>query len=102
VLVVPSVEGDSEVRPMSLEHDVRAARLAVDALTAAVDGLRRHYGEHVDIERLVTDTDRVGHDLDLLVGREESPHTGPMQMIPDEDYPPEFWADADDEGVGRP
>jgi hypothetical protein len=86
---------------MSLEHDVRAVRRAARELADAVDALRRHFGDHVDLRRLVMDTERIGHDIELLAGPEEAAGRGPLEVIPDEDYPPEFWQDAGDEGVGR-
>ncbi|NHC12889.1 hypothetical protein [Motilibacter deserti] len=82
------------------ESDVRHA--ARD-LARAVEALRRDGDDSPDLRRLVQDTQRIAEDLDLLFGP-ESPVTAlsvTPDVIPDGDYPPGFFADAEDEGVGR-
>ena len=84
--------------------DVSAVRAAARELELAVDQLRRHHGDSVDVRRLAADTARIQEDLDLLAGAPPAPvapgSTEPV-VVPEDDYPPEFWADAGDEGVGR-
>jgi hypothetical protein len=88
---------------MALDQDVAAARSAAAQLAEAVQQLGRHYRDSVDLARLEADVDRIGPDLDLLAGpvpaAAEPQH---LEVIPDTEYPPEFWADAADEGIGRP
>ena len=82
------------------ESDVRHA--ARD-LGRAVDGLCRALDDSPDLRRLVQDARRVAEDVDLLLGSQPA-RTGPAvtpDVIPDGDYPPGFFADAEDEGVGR-
>ena len=82
--------------------DFTAVRSAVLELTRAVDDLRRSAGDSIEVRRLMVDAARISEDVDALVGVPTPPPTDvqPIQ-IPDGDYPPEFWADASDEGVGR-
>jgi hypothetical protein len=89
---------------MTGESDVSSARAAVRELQRAVEGLRRHYRDALDVQRLSLDVSRVAEDLDLLAGPEPAVGGGgavPLEVIDDRDYPAEFWADAGDEGVGR-
>jgi hypothetical protein len=89
---------------MTGQSEVSSAREAVRELQRAVEGLRRHYRDSVDVARLSIDVGRVAEDLDLLAGPERAPAAGdaaPLEVIDDRDYPAEFWADAGDEGVGR-
>ncbi len=84
--------------------DVSAVRTAARELELAVDQLRRHHGDSVDLRRLATDAARIQEDLDLLTGHPgpaSGPPPGEPVVVSDEDYPPEFWADASDEGIGR-
>jgi hypothetical protein len=84
------------------QQDIAAARSAAQELARAVEGLRRHYPDGVDLQRLVADAGRISVDLDLLCGAEHaSSAPRELEVIPDGDYPAEFWADAQDEGVGR-
>jgi hypothetical protein len=86
---------------MTVEADVTAARAAVRDLKRAVEGLRRSHPDSVDVRRLAVDADRLGEDLDLLLGPETVASTPALELIEDRDYPPDFWGDAGDEGVGR-
>jgi hypothetical protein len=83
------------------QQDVAAARAAAQALSRAVQSLRSHYPDGVDLQRLVADAGRIETDLDLLCGsaQADAPQRE-LEVIPDGDYPAEFWADAEDEGVG--
>jgi len=82
------------------ESDVRHA---VRDLARAVEGLQQHGGDSTDLQRLVQDTRRVAEDVDLVFGPETPLTSLTLQpnVIPDGDYPPGFFADAEDEGVGR-
>jgi hypothetical protein len=77
-------------------------RSAVRDLLSAVEGLQRDHADGPDLRRLLVDAQRVSEDVDLLLG--SSTATNPAanpDVIPDEDYPPGFFGDAEDEGVGR-
>ena len=91
---------------MQVVDDVKAARRAVQELSAAVAGLTRHYPDTVDVRRLKADVARLDDDLDLLCGtalpQEAPPPPKPArQVIPDHSYAHDFWMDAEDEGLGR-
>jgi hypothetical protein len=84
------------------QQDVAAAREAARELNRAVESLRRHYPDGVDLQRLSADAARIETDLDLLCGAvRDSAAPRELEVIPDGDYPADFWADAEDEGVGR-
>ena len=76
-------------------------RHAVRDLLQAVEGLARDYADSPDLRRLTVDAQRVAEDVDLLLGASRSAPLSQPDVIPDEDYPPGFFADAEDEGVGR-
>jgi hypothetical protein len=79
-------------------HEVGAARRAARDLVRAVEHLKAMHGDSVDMRRLLADAQRISEDLDLLAGPDApEPGTGEPIMIPDHDYPPEFWNDADRE-----
>jgi hypothetical protein len=79
-------------------EEVAAARRAARDLVRSVERLQAQHGESVELRRLLVDAQRVAEDLDLVAGPEDRPSPGgePI-MIPDHDYPPEFWSDADRE-----
>lgn len=79
-------------------QEATAARREARDLVGAVEYLRTRHGDSVDMRRLLADAQRISEDLDLLAGPglPES-GTGEPIMIPDHDYPPEFWNDADHE-----
>jgi hypothetical protein len=83
-----------------LGHDLQAVHRAAHELTRAVTELEHVAGKHVDVRRLVEDARRIHEDLALL-GIHAPPRDEEPIVIPDEDYPPEFFADAHDEGIGR-
>ena len=77
-------------------QDVSAARRAARDLVRAVEQLRARHGDSVDMRRLVADAERVGEDLDILAGTSiPDPGLAEPIVVPDHDYPPEFWQDAD-------
>ena len=83
-------------------HDVSAARRAARDLVRAVEHLKAQHGDSVDMRRLLADAQRISEDLDLLAGPDAAqpgaePGAGDPILIPDHDYPPEFWSDADRE-----
>jgi hypothetical protein len=89
---------------MTASEDLAAAAVHVSALRDDVASLQAHVGETVDVVRLKDDVARLHADLALVTracGLGDTP--GPAQekvYIPDGDYDPSFWQDADDEGVG--
>ncbi len=86
---------------MSVQEDVAVARAAVGEMKRAVEGLRRHYPESVDIRRLAVDVERIGEDIDLLAGPVDAGGPPPtLMVIEDREYPPDFFADAEAEGIG--
>jgi hypothetical protein len=80
-------------------QDVSAARRAARDLVRVVEHLKTQHGEDsVDMRRLLADAQRISEDLDILAGPDAAePGAGEPIMIPDHDYPPEFWSDADRE-----
>jgi len=79
-------------------QEVSAARRAARDLVRAVEHLKAKHGDSVDLRRLLADAQRISEDLDLLVGPDTPlPGVGEPIMVPDHDYPPEFWNDADRE-----
>jgi hypothetical protein len=89
---------------MTASEDLAAAAVHVSALRDAVASLQAHVGETIDIGRLKDDVARVRADLTLVAracGLSDA-HASPQEKvyIPDGDYDPSFWQDADDEGVG--
>ena len=91
-----------------VDEDIAAARRAVQGLDRAVQALVRHFGDTVDVRRLLADVGRLGADLDLLRGTAPAPAPAaqpapapPREVIPDTPYDRDFWMDAEDEGIGR-
>ena len=79
-------------------QEVSAARRAARDLVRAVEHLKARHGDSVDMRRLLADAQRISEDLDLLAGPDApEPGAGEPIMMPDHDYPPEFWHDADRE-----
>jgi len=76
--------------------EITMARRAARDLVQAVELLKAHHGDSVDMRRLLADAQRISEDLDLLVGPESSASTDePHIVVPDHAYPPEFFRDAD-------
>lgn len=90
---------ESEAASMSIpSQDVGAARRAARDLVRAVEHLKSEHGDSVDMRRLLADAQRISEDLDILAGPDAAePGGGDPILIPDHDYPPEFWSDADRE-----
>jgi hypothetical protein len=80
------------------ETDLRSS---VRELLYAVEGMKRHRSDSPDLRRLALDAQRVAEDVDLLLGPESTTAVEAADVIPDGDYPPGFFGDAEDEGVGR-
>ncbi len=74
-------------------------RVAMRNLRTAIENLRRGRPDTIDLRRLTVDVERVAEDVDLVLGPEPAPPTE-VHLIPDHDYDPQLFADADDEGVG--
>ena len=90
---------------MTVTDDLAAATRDLAALRTSVLALQTHCGETVDVQRLKDDVARVASDLALLarqVGASTPTPTAEKVYIPDGDYDPSFWAEADDEGLGAP
>lgn len=93
---------------MTVEEHLRAASGHVSGLRTSVADIREVLGTTVDVQRLRDDVARLADDLDLLArgagigagGRTGAP--GEIVFIPDTEYDPSLWADADDEGIGHP
>ena len=89
---------------MTASEDLAAAAAHVSALRDAVSSLQAHVGETVDVARLKDDVARLHADLALVsraCGLGDAPGTAQEKVyIPDGDYDPSFWQDADDEGLG--
>ena len=86
---------------MSVQQDVAVARTAVEELRRAVQGLRRHYPDSVDIRRLAVDSERIAEDIDLLAGPVDAKGPPPtLMVIEDREYPPDFFQGAEAEGIG--
>ena len=76
--------------------EITTARRAARDLVQAVELLKAHHGDSVDMRRLLADAQRISEDLDSLAGPEApDPHANESIVVPDHDYPPEFWQDAD-------
>lgn len=78
-------------------------RTAVHDLLRRVEDVRHDLPDGPDLRRLFVDAARVAEDVDLLLGPDPASTSGPvvLEVISDADYPPEFFGDAEDEGVGR-
>ena len=86
---------------MSVQQDVAVARAAVGDMKRAIEGLRKHYPDSVDVRRLAVDVERIGEDIDILAGPVDAEGPPPtLMVIEDREYPPDFFADAEAEGIG--
>jgi hypothetical protein len=89
---------------MPLQDDVNEVRRALAALRRAVDTLQSHAAESIGLRRLASDVARLSDDLDELGDLKPARPAGDrlprLQFVPDQPYEPDFWRDADDEGVG--
>jgi hypothetical protein len=89
---------------MAVQHDVDLTRRAVHALEQAARTLTRHFGDTVDTRRLHADIGRLEDDIDLLCGKAlpNAPSPCELEIVEDKEYGPDFWAGAEDEGLGAP
>jgi hypothetical protein len=78
---------------MSLEHDVAAARRAVDDLEQACARVLGHFADTVDSRRLRVDVTRLRTDLDLVCGAQPVGARAPQ-------YPSVVWDDGYDGSIG--
>jgi hypothetical protein len=90
---------------MTVKDDLETAAGAVATLRRSVSALQGRLGDTVDVQRLRDDVTRIAADLNLLSRQAGLPQAGAAQQgeivyIPDEDYDPSLWADADEEGLG--
>ena len=86
------------------QRDVAEVRRALATLQRAVGGLQARHAETLGIRRLVSDVRRLTDDLEELGELRPVHHTGDrlprLEFVPDRPYEPDFWRDADDEGIG--
>lgn len=89
---------------MPLQEDIAEVRRALAALQRAVGTLETRYADSLGLRRLTSDVRRLADDLDELGELRLAKPTGDrlprLEFVPDKPYEPDFWRDADDEGVG--
>lgn len=85
--------------PIPPESAGAQVRAAMRDLRTAIEALRRGRPDTIDLRRLAVDVERVAEDVDLVLGPEPAP-PAEVHLIPDHEYDPQLFADADDEGVG--
>ncbi|WP_427896003.1 hypothetical protein ACQHIV_18910 [Kribbella sp. GL6] len=87
---------------MTISDELERTRTALVALEKSLVALRNRLGSHLDVLRLLDDLERCAADLRRLeqqVGVRRGPHE--LVVIPDDDYALDFWAEAEQEGLGR-
>lgn len=90
---------------MTVQNDLETAAGAVSTLRRSVASMQAHLGDIVDLARLRDDVARVAADLNLVaraagLSQAAEAQPGEIVYIPDEDYDPSLWRDADEEGLG--
>jgi hypothetical protein len=89
---------------MSMHQDVSDVHRALTALERAVGALQTRYVDSIGLRRLASDVNRLRDDLaelgELRPGKPAGDGLPRLQFVPDKPYDPDFWRDADDEGVG--
>ncbi|WP_371400687.1 hypothetical protein OHA10_22185 [Kribbella sp. NBC_00662] len=85
---------------MTIPEELERTRQALVALEKSLVALRNRLGPHLDVLRLLDDLERCTADLRRLEQQVRAPHRGELVVIPDGDYDPDFWADAEHEGLG--
>jgi hypothetical protein len=89
---------------MPSDEDIAEVRRALAALERAVGALQARHTETLGLRRLASDVRRFADDLAELGELRPAKPTGDalprLQFVPDKPYEPDFWRDADDEGVG--
>lgn len=87
-----------------MQDDLTAAQRALGEFERAVRALRLHFGPDHDMRRLEDDVARMHSDLNLLADhapKESSSLRAELQPIPDREYDPSLFLDAEDEGLGH-
>jgi hypothetical protein len=88
---------------MNAQTEMATAGHALDALARIARTLTDHFGATLDVRRFSEDVQRLRVSLSLLSDAVLPPQAEPahdLVAIPDLDYDPSFWLDADHEGVG--
>jgi hypothetical protein len=88
---------------MNIHTEIAKAEQALDGLTRIARILPEHFGATLDVRRVVDDVQRLQTSLSVLSGTVAPQRAEPaqaLQVIPDHEYDPSFWLDADHEGVG--
>jgi hypothetical protein len=85
---------------MTIPEELERTRQALVALEKSLVALRNRLGPHLDVLRLLDDLERCTADLRRLEQQVRAPHRVELVVIPDGDYDPDFWADAEHEGLG--
>ncbi|WUJ68021.1 hypothetical protein OG809_23240 [Kribbella soli] len=85
---------------MTISEELERTRAALRTLEKSLMALRNRIGPHLDVLRLLDDLERCTADLRRLEQQVRAPQRGELAAIPDGDYDPEFWADAEHEGLG--
>jgi hypothetical protein len=86
---------------MTISEELDRTRAALLALEKSLMALRNRVGEHLDVLRLLDDLERCTADLRRLEQQVRVPRRQELVAIPDDDYDHAFWADAEQEGLGR-
>ncbi|WP_328997992.1 hypothetical protein OHA18_26440 [Kribbella sp. NBC_00709] len=86
---------------MTISEELERTRAALLGLEKSLMALRNQLGPHLDVLRLLDDLERCTADLHRLEQQVRAPHRPELMAIPDDDYDPDFWADAEHEGLGR-
>jgi hypothetical protein len=86
---------------MTISDELDRTRSALLALEKSLVALRNRVGPHLDVLRLLDDLSRCTTDLERLEQQVRAPRRHELVVIPDDDYGHDFWADAEQEGLGR-
>jgi hypothetical protein len=86
---------------MTIPEELERTRQALLVLEKSLTALRNRLGPHLDVLRLLDDLERCTADLRRLEEQVRAPRRTELVAIPDDDYEPDFWADAEHEGLGR-
>ena len=86
---------------MTISDELDRTRAALAALEKSLAGLRNRLGPQLDVLRLLDDLSRCTADLERLEQQVRAPRRHELVVIPDDDYDQDFWADAEQEGLGR-
>lgn len=93
---------------MSRAAEIAELQQLLGSMRRCVSSLRHRYGDAPAMRRVLSDTERLIGDLELLdADAAELEHlpqpvadSGEKIKVPDTPYEQEFWRDVDDEGVG--